>query len=79
MRVRDRQQHTTRPPPPLAVSHGEERGAGKREREERKRQREERESTARASCLWGFPAELRFKVSDERREGVEACIDNKEG
>ena len=79
----------TRPPPPLAVAHGEEResrpgereitrgererrGAARRERRERRgkeREREgrevaqgERESTARASGLWEFSAELRFRL-----------------
>ena len=67
---------TTRPPPPLAVPHGEEResrpreregGAARREREksrgeERKRRggAEGREATARASDLREFSAGLRF-------------------
>ena len=56
---------TTRPPPPIAAAHGEERESrsGERERRERERARQrekrERESTTRASLL----------ISDERKEG----------
>ncbi|KAG5407640.1 hypothetical protein IGI04_013759 [Brassica rapa subsp. trilocularis] len=66
--------NTKRPPPPLAAAHGEERERGERDavrREKRGRgstgRERERSSTARASCLRDFSAELRSGISDERQ------------
>ena len=60
----------TRPPPPLAVAHGEERESRPGERRGKETVREEREKkvlTARVFLSPGISAELRSGNSDERQ------------
>ncbi|CAG7900856.1 unnamed protein product [Brassica rapa] len=76
MRVRDWQQHTTQPPPPLAVSHGEERG---REAQQRERKRRERDDARRESRRLGLPVSGVFLHSFASkflmREGARSITD----